>query len=260
MIRRRAASSLLGCVLVVLGCGCSAGTASRHDATSGSGGEAGSPGVGGAPASGGVTGATGGQASGGAGATTGGAGSGGTSAYPPIDECAGGSLDRLQLWLVSGEGQTVPSEPNTTLLVSSGEEYVGKIEFVGNEWHVVPVRVGNDYDAIVDLSASKGFELTYSATADFYVQLRPASHWSGGDKWVALVPSTGGQIQSVFFPFDAASWTTLPALGTPSYSVDEARSELRGLVFVGQTPNVIEFHGLRFDGYVPECNDSLPPI
>lgn len=220
---------------------------------SGTGGEAGAAGVGGTPASGG-SGETGGTAG------TGGAATGGTSAYPAIEECAGGSLDRLQLWLISGEGQTVPSEPNTTLLVSSGEGYEGKVEFIGNEWHVVPVRVGNDYDASVDLSGSKGFELTYSATADFYVQLRPASHWSGGDKWLALVPATGGEVKSVFFPFDAASWTTLSVLGTPSYSVDEARSELRGLVFVGQTPNVIEFHGLRFDGYVPECNDTLPPI
>jgi hypothetical protein len=166
-------------------------------------------------------------------------------------ECSTPSIDRLQQWLASGEGTTVP--PTGSLLVPEGHRYAAKVTFLDPEWHVVVVWLGNQFEAQADLSRSAGFWLTYSATDDLYVQLRPASHWSGGDKWLTLVPSTRGKLVSKFFSFQPRAWTSLPELGTPAYSFASALTEARGLVFVGKTPNRLEFRGLRVDGYRPPC-------
>lgn len=166
-------------------------------------------------------------------------------------ECATPSIDRYQQWLASGEGTTVPA--TGSLLVPGGHGYAAKVAFLNAEWHVAVLWLGNKFDAQADLSKSRGFWLTYSATDDLYVQLRPASHWSGGDKWLTRVPSTGGKTVRRFFSFAPSQWTWLPELGQPSYTFASALTEARGLVFVGKTPNTIDFTGLRVDGYVPPC-------
>jgi len=166
-------------------------------------------------------------------------------------ECATPSIDRLQQWLASGEGTTVPA--TGSLLVPVRKDYVAKVTLLNAEWHVVVVWLGNQFEAQADLSQSRGFRLTYSATEDLYLQLRPASHWSGGDKWVTLVPSTHGRMVSRFFSFRPDAWTSLPELGTPAYSLASALPEARGFVFVGKTANKLEFRSLRIDGYVPPC-------
>ncbi len=166
-------------------------------------------------------------------------------------ECATPSIDRLQQWIASGEGTTVPA--TGSLLVRERGGYTAKVAFLNAEWHVVVVWLGNQFEAQADLSKSRGFWMTYSATDDLYVQLRPASHWSGGDKWLTLVPSTGGKRVTKFFGFSPDKWTTLPELGKPAYSFASALTEARGLVFVGKTPNQLDFRGLRIDGYRPPC-------
>ena len=169
----------------------------------------------------------------------------------PPRECATPSIDRLQQWLASGEGTTVPA--TGSLLVPVGRRYAAKVTFVNAEWHVIVVWLANQFEAQVDLSRSHGFWLTYSATDDLYVQLRPASHWSGGEKWLTLVPSTRGRLVTRFFSFSPDRWTTLPELGTPSYPFGSALGEARGLVFVGKTANTLTFRGLRVHGYRPPC-------
>ncbi|RSN32557.1 hypothetical protein DMC61_10080 [Amycolatopsis sp. WAC 04169] len=166
-------------------------------------------------------------------------------------ECATPSIDRLQQWLASGEGTTLP--PTGSLLVRERGGYAAKVTFLNAEWHVVVVWLGNQFEAQADLSKSAGFWMTYSATDDLYVQLRPASHWSGGDKWLTKVPSTGGKRVKKFFSFKPGAWTTLPELGTPGYSFASALTEARGLVFVGKTPNELDFRGLSIDRYRPPC-------
>jgi hypothetical protein len=49
------------------------------------------------------------------------------------------------------------------------------------------------------------------------------------------------------------AWTSVPELGAPAHPFETARSEARGLVFVGRTPNEIEFRGLRVHRYTPPC-------
>ncbi|MCR6490795.1 hypothetical protein M8542_49205 [Amycolatopsis sp. OK19-0408] len=169
----------------------------------------------------------------------------------PGCECSTPSIDRYQQWLASGEGATVPA--TGSLLVREGHRYTAKVDFLGAEWHVAVLWLGNQFEAQADLSRSAGFLLTYRASDDLYVQLRPASHWSGGDKWLTLVPSTHGKLVTKFFSFDPRAWTSLPELGTPAYSFASALTEARGLVFVGKTPNRLEFRGLRVDGYRPPC-------
>ena len=166
-------------------------------------------------------------------------------------ECRTPSIDRFQQWLASGEGATVPA--TGSLLTPARHGYAARVSFLNAEWHVVVLWLANEFEAQVDLSRSAGFWLTYSATDDVYLQLRPASHWSGGDKWLTLVPSTGGRTVTRFFGFRSEAWTTLPELGKPAYSFESALHEARGFVFVGKTPNELEFRGLRVHGYRPPC-------
>jgi hypothetical protein len=166
-------------------------------------------------------------------------------------ECETPSIDRLQQWLASGEGMTSPA--TGSILVPRSHGYSAKIKFLSNDWHVMVVWLGNQFEAQADLSGSRGFWMTYRAGDDLYVQLRPASHWSGGDKWVTKIPSTGGRLVTRFFSFAPSRWTTLPELGVPAYPLAEALDDARGLVFVGKTPNDLEFRGLRIDGYRPPC-------
>jgi hypothetical protein len=181
-----------------------------------------------------------------------------------LQECATPSIDRLQQWLASGEGASVPATGSLLVPAGTGHDsaprnhakgakYAAKVTLLNAEWHVIVVWLANEFDAQVDLSTSSGFWMTYSATDDLYVQLRPASHWSGGDKWLTLVPSTGGRLVTRFFSFSPDTWTTLPELGAPTYSFASALTEARGLVFVGKTANELDFRGMRFDGYVPPC-------
>jgi hypothetical protein len=255
----------------------SGGTTSASGSTSGttSGSSvSGSAGTSGTTSTSGSSGSSGGQA--GAGASTGGPGgsgtpmdaggdtgqaasgtqlgatdSGGDSGFPPITECMKPSVDRLEDWTTSGpvEGTTIP--PTGNLLVMEGAGYVAKVQFLNVEWHVCPVYLGNQFNANANLSASSGFLLTYSSTSDMYVQARPTSHWSGGDQWATLIPSTGGVKKSQFFSFDAAKWKSV--FGTPTWTLADTLKEVLGFVFVGQTPNTITFYGLRFDGYTPPC-------
>src|SRR5882757_2919735 len=105
-------------------------------------------------------------------------GAGAASASPTGGcECATPSIDRYQQWLASGEGTTVPA--TGSLLVREGHQYAAKVTFLNAEWHVAVLWLGNQFEAQADLSKSAGFWLTYSATEDLYVQLRPASNWSG---------------------------------------------------------------------------------
>jgi hypothetical protein len=166
-------------------------------------------------------------------------------------ECATPSIDRLQQWLASGEGTTVPA--TGSLLVPEGHHYTAKVTFLNAEWHVIVVWLGNQFEAQADLTRSSGFWMTYSATDDLYVQLRPASHWSGGDKWLTRVPSTHGRTVTRFFRFTPDNWTWLPELGKPAYDFPTALKDARGLVFVGKTPNQLTFRGLKIDHYRPPC-------
>lgn len=244
--------------------GSSGGSASGAVGSAGTAAQAGGGGTPSAGASAGGMGGTGGNpmmpAGAGAGgvagnpqnlAGSGGADGGGIGLPPPLEDCPGPSIDRLQQWNASGEGTTVP--PTGTLLQEAGGDYVANIEFVGDEWHVMVVLVANEFEASVDLSASSGFWLTYSATADFYVQMRPALDWSGGDKFLTAIPGTNGEIVTEFFSFAEEDWTTHPGLGQPTYTYAEGLADVRGLVFVGDTPNVISYSGLRIDGYEPPC-------
>ncbi|GAA3623324.1 hypothetical protein C8D88_110189 [Lentzea atacamensis] len=167
-------------------------------------------------------------------------------------ECATPSIDRLQQWLASGEGATEPAT-GSILVPGNRHDYTAKIKFLADDWHVMVVWLGNEFEAQADLKHSRGFWMTYRATDDLYVQLRPASHWSGGDKWVTKIPSTRGELVKKFFGFNEKNWTTLPELGKPAYPLSEALDDARGLVFVGKTPNDLEFRSLRIDGYRPPC-------
>jgi hypothetical protein len=174
---------------------------------------------------------------------------------PSTHECATPSIDRLQQWLASGEGTTIPATGSLLVPNRAGHRtgYKAEVTFLNAEWHVVVVWLANQFEAQVDLSRSRGFWLTYSATDDLYVQLRPASHWSGGAQWATTIPSTHGRTVTRFFSFRPEAWTEVPELGAPAHSFADAISEARGLVFVGKTPNELTFRGMRFHRYTPPC-------
>jgi hypothetical protein len=166
--------------------------------------------------------------------------------------CMEPAIDGYQLWLASGEGVTRP--PKDSILVPEGDHLVGKVEFVGGGWHVVPVHLDNDPDkGSVNLSKSSGFTLTYSATADAFVQLRSAAHWDGGSQYVTAVPGTGGKVVTRTFSFAKASWTVIPNLGVPQFPYETVLPDARALVFIGLGANTLTFTSLKVDGYSPTC-------
>ena len=178
------------------------------------------------------------------------AGAGATGELPPLVECANTpSVDRLTSWSATAEGTMVPA--SGSILVKEAAGYVGKVQFVGAGWHVVPVLIANQFDVTADLSKASGFTLTYSTTAELHVQLRSKSHWSGGDQYATTLPSTAGQQATHFFAFAEADWTSL--FGAPGLSFADTLKEGMGLVFVGDGENTIVFYGLRIDGYTPPC-------
>lgn len=160
------------------------------------------------------------------------------------------SVGRIHQWHATNEGTMIPQDG--LIVVKDGDHNVAKVEFVGEGWHVVPVWLKNAYEAEVDLSKSKNFTITYSATAELYVQLRPSFAWSGGDKWAAKLPSTNGQSKTLVVSFeDAAMWTA--PLGQPPHTLNEARAKARGFVFVGNKPTKFAVTSLLIDGYEPPC-------
>jgi len=171
-------------------------------------------------------------------------------APPPISECETPSISRFQQWLASGEGPTEPTEG--TLLVPQDDTHEAQATFTSNsEWHVLAIWLGNEFGASIDLTESAGFTLTYSATSDFYVQLRPASEWSGGSKWHLSVPATNGEVVTSNFSFNPEHWKE--RLGPPPHTFLEALSDASGFVVVGNSTNELTFSGLEIDGYVPPC-------
>jgi hypothetical protein len=222
----------------------SGGNGSAGSAMSGGNGSAGTV-SGGAGTNGGAT--TGGAANGG-GNSGGSAGGPGMPNYPPIEECATPSVDRLTQWN-RGEGVFAPA--SGSLLMKEGADYVAKVQFVGSDWHVLPVLITNMFGTATDLSKSAGFTLTYSATSDLHVQLRTKSHWSGGDQYAIDIPSTGGAVQTKTFTFAEANWKSI--FGPPALSFADTLKEGMGFVFVGNSENTLVFSGLRIGGYVPPC-------
>ncbi len=274
MIKASALSVLLGGLACLTGCqgepASPAGAGSTNGgggavASGGSGGGAGMAQVGGSSSAGNggqaVAGAnTGGAAAGGvsaggvggagAGGGGGGGAGGGTGGLPPLQECnATPSVDRLTSWSATNEGTMVPA--SGSILVKDGADFVGKVEFVGGGWHVLPVLIANKFDVSADLSKAASFTLTYSATAELHVQLRSKSHWNGGDQYATTIPSTGGKQETHVFSFAEAGWKSL--FGTPTLSYADTLKEGMGLVFVGDGANTVVFYGLRIDGYTPPC-------
>jgi hypothetical protein len=238
-----------GAPAMTAGTSSSAGTSTAAAGVSSTGGAeatAGS-GVGGATAAGTAQGGQAGQNAAGSG---GGGGAGGGGDLPPLEECANKpSVDRLTSWSATNEGTMVPA--SGSILVKEGADYVGKVQFIGAEWHVVPVLIANQFDVTADLSKASGITITYSATSELHVQLRSKSHWSGGDQYATTLPSTSGQKQTKFFSFAEANWKSL--FGAPALSFADTLKEGMGLVFVGNSENTLVFYGLRIDGYSPPC-------
>ena len=78
----------------------------------------------------------------------------------PLRECATPSIDRLQQWLATGEGTTVPATGSLLVPARRGPGYAAEVAFRNAEWHVVVVWLANLFEAQADLSRSAGFWLT----------------------------------------------------------------------------------------------------
>ena len=176
---------------------------------------------------------------------------GGIGGLAALQECASApSIDRITMWTATS-GECVCT-PVGNILTKDGQANVAKVEFMGSDWHVVPVLITNQFGTVADLSAAPGIALTYSATAAFHVQVRAGEpNWSGGDKWAADVPTTAGAKQSLFIPFEASKWASL--FGAPALSFSDTLKTVQGLVFVGNTANTVVFYGLRIQGFEPAC-------
>lgn len=168
----------------------------------------------------------------------------------PITECSTPSLDRLQQW--TAHANTTPGSGN--LLVKEGARYVAKVSFPGGgAWSEVVVPVNNNETIPGDLSKSAGFTITYSATAEFWGQLRGTVQAHGGDQNVVRLPATAGNMSTLSFRFVQDDWTFVPGLGKPTVTLASVLPSAVFFDFVGNTANTIAFYDLRFDNYLPQC-------
>jgi hypothetical protein len=255
------------------------GSGGGSGGASGSGGQSGSVGTGGSsPGSGGGSGGSaggtgGGTVSGGSGGSsvdgartdsggetgptgdTGGPGDGSSSPdLGAVQACPRPSVDRLEIWTAHG-GSLRPAVGGN-LLVKEGDRYYAKVEFLpGGEWHEIVVPLVNSLMKQVDLTNSKGLLLSYSATAELWVQLRPLSKAHGGDQHTALIPSTGGMVKELFLPFNAQTFG-VPLLGAPAHPFSQTLRDANFFNFVGRPAvmNTFVVRGLRIDGHLPPCS------
>ena len=124
------------------------------------------------------------------------------------------------------------------------------MQFIGAEWHVVPVLIANQFDVTADLSkaaASPHLQRDLRAARAAALQVPLERRRSVRDH----VASTSGQKQTSFLSFAEANWKSL--FGAPALSFADTLKEGMGLVFVGNSENTLVFYGLRIDGYSPPC-------
>jgi hypothetical protein len=169
----------------------------------------------------------------------------------PLTECPGGSLDRFQKWLA--HALVTGAAADSSILVTEGNREVARARFPGGDWSEVVVLLGNAADASIDLSMSAGFDITYSATADLFIELRGTVQLHGGDQHAVKLPATGGATVTMHVPLDPAAWTFIDTLGKPTVAFADVVRTANMFDIVGNTANVVSFSGLRFDNYVPAC-------
>jgi hypothetical protein len=171
----------------------------------------------------------------------------------PLAACPKPSVDHLEIW--EAHGGSLKPAVGGNLLVKEGDRHYAKVDFLpGGEWHEIVVPLVNSMSKKTNLGASKGFTITYSATADLWVQLRPLSHQHGGEQHTAKLPSTGGLVKELFVPFTTDAWGML--LGTPPFPFSQALEDANFFNFVGPpgTANSFVVRGLRIDGFIPPCS------
>ena len=159
----------------------------------------------------------------------------------------GPSLGRLQLF--RAHANTVPATGN--LLVREGERYVAKVRFTGANWSEVVVPLANNEARAADLSQSAGFTISYSATAELWVQIRGTVQPHGGDQHVVRLAPTGGQVQTRSFRFVPEEWTQ--RLGPPRVTLADVVKSAIMFNFIGIAANDVTVTSLRFDSYAPMC-------
>jgi hypothetical protein len=145
--------------------------------------------------------------------------------------------------------------PDSSILVAEGNHQIARATFTGGgaNWSEVVVLLGNAVDAAIDLGKSAGFTITYSATADFFIEMRGTVQLHGGDQHSVKLAATGGMTVSLFVPFDPAAWSFVPGLGSPTVAFADVLRTANMFDIVGNSANEVSFSGLRFDNYLPAC-------
>jgi len=177
-----------------------------------------------------------------------------TPSTPPVDlgDCPGGpAIHQITKWWATTEGSMTPS--SGTLVKKENGKSVARVTWNGNEWHVVPVWIGNQFEFNADLRASKSLTLSYQAPGDFYIQMRPGPHWSGPAQWGTKFSKSPDKVTTVRVPLEEASWGLIPGLERANFSFNEALSAVRGMVIVGREPGTYLFTGMLIDNFTPPC-------
>lgn len=169
-----------------------------------------------------------------------------------LADCPGSpAINQLQKWWAA-EGQMNPG-PTTNIVQKEGGKSIAKVTFIGNDWHVVPVWLGNVYGYSTDISRSKGLTITYKSAGEFFIQMRPAKYWSGGAKHGTKFAASPDKFTTVTVPFDTAHWGQIPGLGAPPFTWEEALKDASGMVIVGKVPGEYVFTAMVIEGFTPPC-------
>ncbi len=165
---------------------------------------------------------------------------------------SGPAVNQITKWWATMEGTMVPN--SGTLVRKENGKSVAKVTWKFEDWHVVPVWIGNASDANVDLTKSKTMILGYQAPADFYIQMRPGgAGWSGGAQWGVKIPKSPDKFTMFSVPLEEASWGVIPGLEKSSHPFREVLGMVHGMVIVGKAPGDYAFNAMIFDNFTPPC-------
>jgi hypothetical protein len=111
--------------------------------------------------------------------------------------------------------------------------------------------LSNVREAARDLRTSAGFTVTYSSTAEMFIQLRGTVQRDGGNQYHAVLPATAGAMMKRSVRFVRDDWTFRLGATTQMFT-DVLRTAVL-FNFISMPANDVTIYDIRFDNYVPAC-------
>lgn len=110
------------------------------------------------------------------------------------------------------------------------------------------IWLGNAWGVAEDLTSTQAFTIVYNAEADWWIQMRSKSHWSGGAQWATRLEAGQNMSKTISWK-DTSAWET--PLGTPAQALHDVLGETQGMMMIGNKNNALTVYSLKVPGFAP---------